>query len=98
MSEDAPEIPKEEVVADGGETVEAAEIAAPVAVEIRANEDETKEETPVFDVHMPHETHTWKDFWIHLGTITVGLLIAIGLEQGVEKLHHLEQGRQLTAD
>lgn len=52
----------------------------------------------MLDVHMPHATHTWKDFWIHLGTITVGLLIAIGLEQGVEKLHHLEQGRQLAAD
>jgi hypothetical protein len=57
-----------------------------------------KEQTPMLDVHMPHATHTWKDFWIHLGTITVGLLIAIGLEQGVEKLHHLEQGRQLAAD
>jgi hypothetical protein len=68
-------------------------------------EDETpeipaipKEQPPMLDVHMPHATHTWKDFWIHLGTITVGLLIAIGLEQGVEKLHHLEQGRQLAAD
>jgi len=52
----------------------------------------------MLDVHLPHATHTWKDFWIHLGTIAVGLLIAIGLEQGVEKLHHLEQGRQLAAD
>ncbi len=52
----------------------------------------------MLDIHLPHPTHTWKDFWIHLGTITVGLLIAIGLEQGVEKLHHLEQGRQLAAD
>jgi hypothetical protein len=57
-----------------------------------------KEHAPMLDIHLPHPTHTWKDFWIHLGTITVGLLIAIGLEQGVEKLHHLEQGRQLAAD
>jgi len=63
--------------------------------EIHENE---KEETPVLDVHMPHATHTWKYFFIHLGTITVGLLIAIGLEQGVEKLHHLEQGHQLAQD
>ena len=35
---------------------------------------------------------------IRLGTITIGLLIAIGLEHGVEKLHHLQQGHELTAD
>ena len=52
----------------------------------------------MIDVHLPHPTHTWKDFWIHLGTIAVGLLIAIGLEQSVEKLHHLEQGHQLAED
>ena len=52
----------------------------------------------MFDVHLPRHTHTWRDFWIHLGTITVGLLIAVGLEQGVEKLHHLEQGSQLAQD
>jgi hypothetical protein len=51
------------------------------------------------DVHVPHQPlHTWKDFWIHLGTITVGLLIAIGLEQSVEKLHHLHQRHQLEED
>jgi hypothetical protein len=37
---------------------------------------------PMLDVHPPHEvTHTWKDFFIHIATIVVGLLIAIGLEQ-----------------
>jgi hypothetical protein len=39
--------------------------------------------------------HTWKDFWIHLGTITLGLLIAISLEQSVEWLHHLHQRHEL---
>jgi hypothetical protein len=56
-----------------------------------------KEEVPVIDIHVPHETHTWKDFWIHLGTITAGLLIAISLEQSVEKLHHLRQRHELEA-
>ena len=61
--------------------------------------EEVREETPVIDVHAPHGgMHTWKDFWIHLGTITLGLLIAIGLEQSVEKLHHLEQRDQLEGD
>jgi len=51
------------------------------------------------DVHPPHAPlHTWKDFWIHLGTISIGLLIAISLEQSVEALHHLHQRHQLEAD
>src|ERR1035441_1129472 len=89
MSEDVPEIPSEEAAAEAVETVDAAET--------HANEDEKNEETPVLDVHMPHATHTWKDFFIHLGTITAGLLIAIGLEQGVEKLHHVHHRHELEA-
>ena len=51
------------------------------------------------DVHAPHQPlHTWKDFWIHLGTITIGLLIAISLEQSVEKLVHVHQRHQLEED
>ncbi len=43
----------------------------------------------MIDVHEPHETiHTWSDFFIHIATIVVGLLIAIGLEQTVEYFHH----------
>ena len=46
----------------------------------------------MLDVHPPHSpTHTWKDFFIHIATITVGLLIAIGLEQTVEAIHHHHQ-------
>jgi hypothetical protein len=60
--------------------------------------EEVSEETPVLDVHVPHATHTWKDFFIHIATITVGLLIAVGLEQSVEKLHHLHQRHQLEED
>jgi len=51
------------------------------------------------DVHAPHEPlHSWRDFWIHLGTITIGLLIAISLEQSVEALHHVHQRHQLEED
>jgi hypothetical protein len=40
------------------------------------------------EVHAPHHPlNTWRDFWIHLGTITVGLLIALSMEQGVEWMH-----------
>jgi hypothetical protein len=43
----------------------------------------------MLDVHPPHvPTHTWRDFLIHIATIVIGLLIAIGLEQTVEYIHH----------
>jgi len=46
----------------------------------------------MLDVHPPHvPTHTWKDFFIHVGTICVGLLIAVSLEQTVEYFHHQHQ-------
>jgi len=51
------------------------------------------------DVHAPHGgLHTWRDFWIHLGTITIGLLIAIGLEQSVEWMHRLHERHVLQQD
>jgi hypothetical protein len=51
------------------------------------------------DVHAPHAPlHTWKDFWIHLGTITIGLLIAIGLEQSVEWMHRIHERTVLEQD
>jgi hypothetical protein len=46
----------------------------------------------MLDVHPPHApTHTWKDFFIHIATIVVGLFIAVGLEQTVEYFHHEHQ-------
>jgi hypothetical protein len=43
----------------------------------------------VLDVHPPHEPlYSWRDFFIHLATITIGLLIALSLEGCVEWQHH----------
>ena len=43
----------------------------------------------MLDVHAPHESvHGWRDFFVHLATITIGLLIALGLEGCVEWMHH----------
>jgi len=51
------------------------------------------------DVHAPHAPmHSWRDFWIHLGTITIGLLIAIGLEQSVEWMHRVHERNVLQQD
>lgn len=46
----------------------------------------------MLDVHPPHESiHTWRSFFIHIATIVVGLLIAVALEQGVERVReHFE--------
>jgi hypothetical protein len=50
----------------------------------------------MLDVHPPHQAaHTWRDFFIHIATICIGLLIAIGLEQCVEALHHHHQREDL---
>ena len=50
----------------------------------------------MLEVHPPHEAaHSWRDFFIHIATICVGLLIAIGLEQTVEALHHRHQREYL---
>jgi hypothetical protein len=46
----------------------------------------------MLDVHPPHHAaSTWRDFFIHIATIVIGLLIAIGLKQAVEYFHHRHQ-------
>jgi len=51
------------------------------------------------EVHPPHGSlHSWKDFWIHLGTISIGLLIAISLEQSVEWVHRMHERHVLQED
>ena len=50
----------------------------------------------MLDVHPPHTpTHSWRDFFIHVGTICVGLLIAVGLEQTVEAVHRQRERNEL---
>ena len=77
--------------ADGGTEV------PPLQSETTDFPETAKENEPMIDIHVPQATHTWKDFFIHLGTITAGLLIAISLEQSVEKLHQLHQRHELEA-
>jgi type II secretory pathway pseudopilin PulG len=51
------------------------------------------------EVHPPHEPiHTWRQFFLHLFTITVGLLIALGLEAAAEAVHHRHLLRQAQRD
>jgi hypothetical protein len=53
----------------------------------------------MLDVHPPHHAaNSWRDFFIHIITIVIGLLIAVGLEQTVELIHHRHQRHQLQED
>jgi hypothetical protein len=48
-----------------------------------------KEHEAMLDVHPAHHAaSSWKEFFIHIATIVLGLLIAVGLEQTVEYFHH----------
>ncbi len=49
----------------------------------------------MLDVHPAHHAaSSWREFFIHIATIVLGLLIAVGLEQTVEYIHHR---RELTS-
>lgn len=51
----------------------------------------------VMEVHPPeHPIFTWKQFFIHMATICLGLLIALGLEQAVEAMHRRHQRAELV--
>ena len=53
----------------------------------------------MLDVHAPeHRVGGARDFFVHLFTITVGLLIALGLENAAEALHHRHQRKEAEAN
>ena len=50
------------------------------------------EVTKMIEPHAPHHpVTTWKDFLLHIAVVSIGLLLAIGLEQTVEFFHHRHQ-------
>jgi hypothetical protein len=56
-----------------------------------------QEPAPMLDVHPAHHAaQTWRDFFIHIATIVLGLIIAVSLEQTVEAIHHHHQRAELT--
>ena len=49
----------------------------------------------MLDVHPAHHAAgSWREFFIHITTIVLGLLIAIGLEQTVEYFHQVAELRE----
>jgi hypothetical protein len=75
-------------------------IALPPANTPEPPEASTNEEPiPMLDVHPAHHAaNSWRDFFIHIATIVLGLCIAVGLEQTVELLHQRHQLHQLQQD
>src|SRR6185437_5981202 len=66
--------------------------AQPETPELPATPELPQEHVPMLEVHPPHEAvHSWKDAFIHIGIIVAGLLIAVGLDQAVEFIHHRYQ-------
>jgi hypothetical protein len=48
------------------------------------------------DIHKPKPWRGWRELAKEVGTIVLGVLIAIGCEQTVEALHHRDQARDMT--
>lgn len=49
-------------------------------------------------LHRPKPLHGWRELLLEIGVIVVGILIAIGLEQTVEFLHHRFERNQLETE
>jgi hypothetical protein len=98
---ETPDIPDELPLPDEAAVMD--EAAAPTSDgetrETTSVPETTKEHDPMLDVHPAHHAaSTWRDFFIHIATIVIGLLIAVGLEQAVEAVHHHHQREDLIAD
>jgi hypothetical protein len=72
-----------------GESIPSDEAVSASAEAGETHEVEAKEDEAMLDVHPAHHAaSSWKEFFIHIATIVLGLLIAVGLEQAVEWVHH----------
>jgi hypothetical protein len=50
---------------------------------------QSQKELPLLDVHPIHApVRAWRDFFVHIATIVVGLCIAVGIQQTVEFVHN----------
>jgi hypothetical protein len=88
---ETPEIPDELPLAEVAAVIAEAATFAPEGEtpETAYAPEASKENAPMLDIHDAHHAaSTWKEFFIHIATIVLGLLIAVGLEQGVEYIHH----------
>src|ERR1700760_3607898 len=57
--------------------------------------DAVKEDTPM-EIHKPKPVHNWREFLVELGTITLGVCIALAAEQAVEWFHWRDKTNYAT--
>jgi hypothetical protein len=91
---ETPDIPEEFPLADvaavpAEATPPLSEGETPESAETAHVPETAKEHETMLEVHPAHHAaSSWKEFFIHIATIVLGLLIAVGLEQAVEYFHH----------
>lgn len=52
------------------------------------------------EIHKPKPVHSWREFLVELGTITLGVMIALAAEQAVEWIHwrsQVQEAREVIA-
>jgi hypothetical protein len=49
------------------------------------------------EIHRPKAARSWREFFTEIGTIVIGILIALGLEQSIEALHEHGLAREAQA-
>lgn len=85
-------------MADSSELTESQSVANDPGVgtaSAPATSSVTEKLESMHEVHAPHQSvHTWKDFLVHIAAITIGLLMALGLEAAVAWFHHRHQAHQ----
>src|SRR3954463_12178193 len=52
----------------------------------------------VMDIHQPKPIHNWRDFLKEVGTIVLGVCIALAAEQAVETLHNRSRAEKARAN
>src|SRR3984893_12757821 len=94
---ETPDIPEEFPLADvaavpAEATPPLSEGETPESAETAHVPETAKEHETMLEVHPAHHAaSSWKEFFIHIATIVLGLLIAVGLEQAVEYFHHCQE-------
>jgi hypothetical protein len=101
---ETPDIPEELPLADvaavpAEATPPLSEGETPGRAETAHVREITKEHETMLEVHPAHHAaSSWKEFFIHIATIVLGLLIAVGLEQAVEYFHHRGEVREVREE
>jgi hypothetical protein len=89
------DVSEETVAGSSSETMNPSAAPVPADPHARASLSKPAGEHPM-EIHNPHPVKSWKEFFIELGTIVAGILIALALEQSVEALRERGLAREAT--